>query len=128
MKEMNARNQAMMKIYSDVSIISIQAQYQIYKMIRQDEKFYEELLKNLMVQGLIKLFEHEVVIRYSFMKIRCLHRDIRHVKNVIDDAIEEFKGILRAELNGLEFDVTIEVDEDKCLDERILKDNSIRTV
>jgi V-type H+-transporting ATPase subunit E len=47
---------------------------------------------------------------------------------VIDDAIEEFKGILRAELNGLEFDVTIEVDEDKCLDERILKDNSIRTV
>lgn len=39
------------------------------------------------------------------MEIRCLHRDIRHVKNVTDDAIEEFKGILREELNGLEFDV-----------------------
>ncbi|CAK59852.1 unnamed protein product (macronuclear) [Paramecium tetraurelia] len=114
MRLMNARNQALTKIFSD-------SQYQIYKMIRQDERFYEELLKNLMVQGLIKLFEHEVVVR-------CLQRDIRHVRNVIEDAISEFQDILRKELNGLEFEVKIDIDEDKCLDERALIDNSIKSV
>ncbi|CAD8178943.1 unnamed protein product [Paramecium octaurelia] len=53
-------------------------------MIRQDERFYEELLKNLIAHGLIKLFEREVVIR-------CLHLDIRHAKNVTD--VDEDKGL-----------------------------------
>ena len=47
---------------------------------------------------------------------------------MIDDAISEFQDILRKELNGLEFEVKIEIDEEKCLDERTLIDNSIKSV
>lgn len=52
-------------------------------MIRQDDIFYEELLRNLIVQGLIKLFEHRVVVR-------CLSRDVTHVQNVLSEAKNEF--------------------------------------
>lgn len=35
---------------------------------------------------------------------------------------------MRKELFGLEFEVSIEVDEDKCLEERSLHDNALKHV
>lgn len=53
-----------------------------------------------MVQGLIRLFENKVRIRYlSSFIIRCLERDINLVKEVIGPAKREFLEILKKELD-----------------------------
>jgi V-type H+-transporting ATPase subunit E len=81
LQKMQARNQALMKVFSDT-------QYQVYKMISDDPHFYKQLLQRLIVQGLIKMFEPRVLVR-------CLERDIDAVKSVIGPAKEEFLEILR---------------------------------
>ena len=106
-------------------------------MIQQDQVFYKQLLKLLMVQGLIRLFENKVRIRYlSSFIIRCLERDINLVKEVIGPAKREFLEILKKELD-IDFecevwwfnsDKQIEVDEFKTLIERDLSDNSTLSV
>jgi V-type H+-transporting ATPase subunit E len=52
---------------------------------------YRELLKNLIVQGLIKLMEGEV-------HIRCRKSDLKIVQEVQQQAAEEYKALLKSEV------------------------------
>lgn len=46
----------------------------------------------------------------------------------MEDAKTEFQDIVRKELFGLEWKLVIEVDHHKFLDERVLHDNSMKTI
>ena len=50
-----ARNKAMMKVFSET-------QNRVLNRIKNDQGFYRQLLKKLIVQGLVKLMEREVVV------------------------------------------------------------------
>mmetsp|Transcript_14161 Transcript_14161/g.10213 ORF Transcript_14161/g.10213 Transcript_14161/m.10213 type:complete len:106 (+) Transcript_14161:276-593(+) len=54
---------------------------------------YKELLKNLMVQALIKLMEREVTVR-------CRKSDENLVKDVISSALDEYYAILKKEVKA----------------------------
>ena len=122
LEKMEARNRyfniplifrAMMKIFSD-------AQYQLYKKIRSEPQFYKDLLVKLIAQGLIKIYEKKV-------KIRCLKKDVKIVQECVPLAKKMFEDLIRLELDK-EITVDIEVDQDKCLEEREVKDNSRQAV
>ena len=61
------------------------------------------------------------------MKIRCLKKDVKIVQECVPMAKKMFEDLIRLELDK-EITVDIEVDQDKCLEEREVKDNSGRAV
>ena len=52
---------------------------------------YKELIKNLIVQGLIKLMEGEV-------HIRCRKSDLKLVQEVQQAAADEYKALMKSEV------------------------------
>lgn len=51
------------------------AQHRILKDIVGNATVYKELLKKLIIEGLVKLFEENVIIRFYGGYCRCLKRD-----------------------------------------------------
>lgn len=99
-----------MKVFSD-------AQYQVSKKIVADQAFYKKLLKDLMVQGFIKLYGEESV------NIRCLKRDEAICKSVVAEAVSEYINLIKKEMNAtIKFNAT--VDGVRYLEERTINDNS----
>jgi len=69
---------------------------------------YKELLKNLIVQGLIKLMEPEVTVR-------CRKSDIALVESVFESAIEDYKAVMKKEVKHFhDKDVPIKILMDKA--------------
>ena len=60
------------------------------KVVRDEQK-YSEFLKGMIIEGLIKLLEPVVYVRYhNYFNIRCLKRDSRIIANVIPDCKKQF--------------------------------------
>ena len=60
-----------------------------------DEAMYSELLKKLLVQGLIKLIEAKVTLR-------CRQSDVSILSGIIDDAVAEYKEAMLSQVKALE--------------------------
>ena len=55
--------------------------------LKEDQGVYKNLLKDLLVQGLIKLYEKEVTLR-------CRESDVDLLESVIDEAVSEYKQLM----------------------------------
>ena len=67
-----------------VESLQKEAGVQMQERFANDNEQYSSLLKNLLVQGLIKLIEAKVTLR-------CRESDVDTLKAVIDDAVAEYK-------------------------------------
>ena len=63
--------------------------------MRDDEDEYRTLLKELLIQGLIRLIESDVTLR-------CREDDVEILESIIDDAVSEYKQQMLAEVKALE--------------------------
>jgi V-type H+-transporting ATPase subunit E len=109
-EKMRKTNELILKLFSE-------ARVSIVKKQEQDKNKYAELLKNLIVQGLIKLMEAEV-------NVRCRKSDLPTVKKVVEKASEEYKALMKAEVKGLknkEIPLKINIDEHRFLPEFLEK-------
>ena len=103
---MRTINELILRLFKD-------ARARIVKLQQQDNRMYADLIKNLIVQGLIKLMEPEV-------HIRCRKSDLKIVQSSIAKATEEYQQLMKAEvksLRGKTVPITIIVDEVKFLPE-----------
>jgi V-type H+-transporting ATPase subunit E len=81
--------------------------------LSRDSNAYATLLKNLLVQGLIKLIENKVTLR-------CRASDVSILQSVISDAVSEYQTSMREQvkaLEGREPPCTVTIDEEKFLPE-----------
>ena len=79
----------------------------------KDKALYKGLLKDLLLQGLIKLMEAEVTIQ-------CRKSDLDVVKSIIDPAVKEYKEIMQREVEafkGKDLPCKVLIDEKKSLPE-----------
>lgn len=76
----------------------------------RDHHQNKTLLVSLLVQGLVKLCEREVVVF-------CKAGDVDIVKSVKDQAENEFKEIMRAQSRSPDFSCRVVISEDRFLDE-----------
>jgi len=68
-----------------------QAKKKLMERVVNDKSTYKTLLKNLLLQGLIKLMEPEV-------GVRCRKSDEQVVQSVIDEAVDEYKAMMQKEV------------------------------
>ena len=78
-----------------VESLQFAAKKQLAEKIADDSDAYTELLKNLLVQGLIKLIEPTVTLR-----VRESDKDM--IEGVIEDAIAEYKELMLGQVKALE--------------------------
>nr|CCA23878.1 Vtype proton ATPase subunit E putative [Albugo laibachii Nc14] len=64
----------------------------ILRGVRSDESRYKSILKDLIVQGLIKLYEPEIVLA-----VRA--KDVQPTEQILKEAIEKYISIMRQEAN-----------------------------
>lgn len=96
LRKMQARNGVITKVLDEAEVA-------LARRAQDDKKFYRGLLKNLILQCFIRLFERSVVLR-------CLERDRDLVKKLIPECITEFQAFIKKEL---EIDWPLEVDLDE---------------
>lgn len=70
----------------------------------QDQQKFKALMKDLIVQGLIRLMEPKV-------NLRCRTEDLKVVKSIIRDAEDEYCEFIKKELNETH-ECTVEICED----------------
>jgi V-type H+-transporting ATPase subunit E len=63
------------------------AKVKMHDKMSKDTAAYKKLLKQLLIQGLIRLIEADVTLR-------CRKSDVAHVESIIDDAIKEYKKLM----------------------------------
>ena len=68
---------------------------QMHEKMSNDRSGYSDLLKQLLVQGLIKLIEPKVTLR-------CRESDHELLQAVVDDAIAEYKKLMLSQVKALE--------------------------
>eukprot|EP00828_Plagiopyla_frontata_P014849 TRINITY_DN1934_c0_g1_i1.p1 TRINITY_DN1934_c0_g1~~TRINITY_DN1934_c0_g1_i1.p1 ORF type:complete len:256 (-),score=72.84 TRINITY_DN1934_c0_g1_i1:85-852(-) len=110
LQKMEARDKAMLKCFGE-------AQYHVLQLIASQKDKYKLLLKQLILQGLVKLME-------NYVFIRCLQKDIPLIESILKECIKEFKELMKKELNIDNYQIEIEIDKEYCLQERKLVDNS----
>jgi len=102
--------------------------------ITSDKKKYQELLKKLIIQSCVKIFESDV-------EIYCRKSDIPLVEAVIDDAAKEYVELFKKEANAdVAVELTVNTIDERCLPEsstggvvltalngKIVCDNTLRT-
>ena len=76
--------------------------------LKEDQGVYKNLLKDLLVQGLIKLYEKEVTLR-------CRESDVDLLESVIDEAVSEYKQLMLDQCAALKgkSDITCNVKIDR---------------
>jgi len=75
--------------------------------VKKDTKQYEELLRKLIIQGLIRIDEAQV-------KIQCLKEDLNLLQNIVVKAVNDYKAIWKKEV-GEESQVEVSVETEKFL-------------
>ena len=79
-----------------------------------NESEYAGILKQLLIQGLIKLIEPKVILR-------CRQSDVGILQGVIDDAVQEYKSLMLSQVKALEgkddIPCTVTIDQNKFLPE-----------
>ena len=63
------------------------AKIKMHDKMSKDSTAYKKLLRQLLIQGLIRLIEADVTLR-------CRKSDVAHVEAIIDDAIKEYKKLM----------------------------------
>ena len=90
------------------------ARVSMHDKMSNDRAAYSELLKKLLVQGLIKLIERNVTLR-------CRESDHEILQAVIDDAVSEYKQLMLSQVKDLEgkddIPCTVTIDDTKRLPE-----------
>jgi V-type H+-transporting ATPase subunit E len=89
--ENNARISKMRTVNGLIEKLFHDAKVKMIAKQRSDPTQYKELVKNLIVQGLIKLMEGEV-------HIRCRKSDLKIVQDVHAQAAEEYKTLMKREV------------------------------
>lgn len=103
-----AKNKAILKLLN-------QTQLKLVEKIK-DKTYYSKILQDLIVEGLVKLMEPKVLVR-------CLSRDAPLIKQVLSACIEQYKKILKEELDQ-DAELELNVDEAISLEERTVPDFS----
>ena len=83
-ERMKTTNELIIKLYKESRVKIVQKQ-------KESPEIYKELIKNLIIQGLIKLMEPEV-------NIRCRKSDEKIVQSVLESASAEYKRLLSSEV------------------------------
>ena len=78
-----------------VESLQAEAGRQMHQNLERDEAAHRELLKNLLIQGLIKLIEPKITLR-------CRQRDSDLLNSVIDEAVQEYKSAMLSQVVALE--------------------------
>jgi V-type H+-transporting ATPase subunit E len=81
------RIQRMRMINELVEGLQNDAKIKMHEKMTKDTAAYKNLLKQLLIQGLIRLIEADVTLR-------CRKSDVAHVEAIIDDAIKEYKKLM----------------------------------
>ncbi|CAD8177670.1 unnamed protein product [Paramecium pentaurelia] len=79
----------------------------------QDQSVYRELLKNLIVQGMIKLLEPRI-------ELTCLEQDVSLVRSILGECQEEFQQIIKKETIK-DFKTTLSINQSQYLTEKMGK-------
>ena len=82
-----ARIDKMRKTNELVESLQLEAKKQMAEKLKKDPKSYQELLKNLLVQGLIKLIEPKVILRVR-------KSDLKTINGLINDAVKIYKDLM----------------------------------
>ncbi len=85
-ERMRTVNVLIQKLFKEARLAIIRKQ-------KEDQKMYAELLKNLIIQGLIRLMEPEV-------NVRCRKSDQALVERVLEQAAEEYKRLMKNEVKA----------------------------
>ena len=105
-ENMRKTNELIQKLYKEARVIAIKQQKQ-----KPDE--YRILIKNLILQGLIRLMEPEV-------NIRCRKSDAAIVERVLAEAAAEYQQLLKAEVKAYknkEVAINLILDQNRFLPE-----------
>jgi len=89
------RIEKMQSINELVESLQVQAKHQLAKQIEDHPDEYALLLKNLLVQGMIKLIEASIVVRVR-------ESDVDVIEGVLEDAIAEYKQLMLTQVKALE--------------------------
>jgi V-type H+-transporting ATPase subunit E len=77
----------MRRINELVEGLQYDAKIKMHDKMSKDSTAYKKLLRQLLIQGLIRLIEADVTLR-------CRKSDVAHVEAIIDDAITEYKKLM----------------------------------
>ena len=81
--------------------------------LASDEGMHKELLKKLLLQGLIKLMEAKIVIK-------CREQDVQLIEDIKDDAISEYRQKMVDEVEALKGKSPDEIPCDVVIDSKYL--------
>ncbi|CAD8148378.1 unnamed protein product [Paramecium octaurelia] len=76
----------------------------------QDQSVYKELLKNLIIQGMIKLLEPRI-------ELTCLEQDVQLIRTILVECQEEFTVIIKRETTK-DFKTTLSINQSQYLTEK----------
>lgn len=97
-----------------VESLQAQAGVEMATRLTNDESMYSDLLKNLLVQGLIKLIEPKITLR-------CRQSDVAVLSSIVDSAVAEYKEAMLSQVKALEgksdIPCVVTVDDAKFLPE-----------
>ena len=103
------RNKALIKLLNKTQI-------ELRKRCKQDTKYYSQLLRKLIFEGLVKMMEPEVII-YP------LQRDKALIQEIVEDCKKDYEEITEREL-GEKKEIIIRIADNNYLIERNLIDLS----
>lgn len=78
-----------------VESLQAQAGIQMAERLANNQQEYADLLKNLLVQGCIKLIEPRITLR-------CRQSDVNVLSGVINEAVQEYKAAMISQVAALE--------------------------
>ncbi|CAD8064734.1 unnamed protein product [Paramecium primaurelia] len=76
----------------------------------QDQSVYKELLKNLIIQGMIKLLEPRI-------ELMCLEQDVQLIRTILVECQEEFTKIIQRE-TAKDFKTTLSINQSQYLTDK----------
>lgn len=68
---------------------------QVRDKLKNDQAAYKDLMKNLLIQGLIKLMEGNIFVR-------CRESDVSVIESIKDEAIAEYKNLVVTQVKRFE--------------------------
>ena len=104
MKKMNARNDLMKNLVQETLT------YLEEEFANPESDEYREVIKKLIMQGLIKLLEPKVLIK-------CREKDLDMINGLIEEVQNEYAELMQAETERDEYTVEIHVIEDNFIKE-----------
>ena len=90
-----ARIERMRKVNEYVDQLKQEMKQQVREKLKNDQAAYKDLMKNLLIQGLIKLMEGNIFVR-------CRESDVSVIESIKDEAIAEYKNLVVTQVKRFE--------------------------